>query len=201
MVIFKPRLACMRNLINTGFLIIFFPFLTCCDSSDQRTDRTNVYFDVKSFVDDQIILLSNNNPTVRKTMFSDGKTETLSQKNINWKKELELFAQADINKPAYVNSYKISRPDSLTYEYILKPGETLSVQELKILVDSNSGKPQLIQAVLLSKNKLYESKKNVEFKCETISGKWSIVSYHIKGYQKLSVMDSNAFEITGLVHF
>jgi len=185
----------MRISINTAFLVFFLLLFTCCGSSDQQAPRFSAYFDIKSFVNSQISLLGSKNPIVKKTMFSDGMTEIRSQKNVNWKKELELFVQADINKPAYGKSYKIFRPDSLTYEYILKPGETLPVQTLKIVVDNNSGKPRLIRAVIGSKNKLYESQKYVELRCKTIMGEWSIVAYHIKGYQKLAVLDSSKFEI------
>ena len=192
--------AYMRILINTVFLVFFLLLFTCRSSSDQQPPRFKAYFDIKSFVNSQISLLTSKNPKVKKTMFSDGMTEIRSQKNVNWKKELELFVQADINKPAYGKSYKIFRPDSLTYEYILKPGETLPVQKLEIVVDNGSGKPRLIRAVVRSKNKLYESQKYVELQCKTILGEWSIVAYHIKGYQKLAVLDSSKFEITGLVY-
>ena len=191
----------MRNLLNIAVLIIFILFLAGCNSSNQQAGHASAYFDVKSFLENQIVLLSNLNPTVRKTIFSDGKSEIRSQNNINWKKELELFVQADINKPAYLNSYSISRPDSLSFVYILKSGETLPVQQLKIMLDSSSGKPRLVEALLLSRNKLYESQKNIDFHCKLISGKWTMVSYHIKGYQKLSMLDSSKFDIKGLISF
>lgn len=191
----------MRNLLNTVLSILFIFFLTACNSSDEQAGHASAYFNMKSFVENQIVLLNNLNPPVRKTIFSDGKSEIRSQNNINWKKELELFVQADINKPAYINSYSIFRPDSLSFVYILKSGETLPVHQLKILLDSGSGKPRLVEALILSKNKLYESQKNIDFHCKLISGKWTIVSYHIKGYQKLSVLDSSKFEIEGLISF
>ena len=73
-------------------------------------------------------------------------------RDINWTRELELFTQADINKPALRSSYQITRPDSLTYQYTLKNSEErLTVRSLNVRLDAATRKPSRIDAVLQTK--------------------------------------------------
>jgi hypothetical protein len=177
-------------------------FCSSCDTSEQG-DRAanNVYYDLKGFVDTQIEFLELQSPTVNKTVVSNGEKELLSTKDVNWKRELELFIQADINKPAYGKSYTIVTSDSLQYEYTLKAGEKLPVQYLKIVLDKAGGTPAVVSAQIVSKNKLYESKKDIQLGCATHSGQLVITNYSIKGYQKLILTEPKAFEIYGQIKF
>jgi hypothetical protein len=178
-----------------------FLFMISCDSSEPKNVEVKAYYDLRGFVNGEIEIMSRLKPLVTKKLQTDGKSDNRSTKEIDWKKELELFIQADINKPAYGKSYSIMRPDSLTYEYKLKAGETLPVQWLKIRIDHISGKPDMIHALLLSKNKLYKSEKNVELRCAMSAGQWMITSYEIKGFQQLLVLDPKQFEVVGKVQF
>lgn len=157
------------------------------------------YYDLKGFIESQISVLNKVRPEVIKTMSVSGKNETRTSREMDWKKELELFVQADINKPAYSKSYSITKPDSLTVLYTLSSGESLPVRFLKIEMDKISGMPVLIQAQLRSENKLYQSEKNIEMHGSVQGGQWHLNTYAIKGYQKLATMDKKAFEISAKV--
>ncbi|GLU54157.1 hypothetical protein [Dyadobacter frigoris] len=153
------------------------------------------YYDLKEFIESQVPILNNEKPEVIKTMSVSGKNETRTSGDVDWKKELELFIQADINKPAYSKSYSISKPDSLTVLYTLKPGESLPVRYLKIEMDKTSGTPLMIKALLRSENKLYQSEKNIEMHGSVQDSQWHLNSYTIKGYQKLATMDKKSFDV------
>lgn len=196
----------LNSSIKLALPKILFFFLTTltlysCNSGEEKIDKVKVYYDVKGFAETQIRLLQAKTPIVNKALMTNGQSETRSSKEIDWKKELELFVQADINKPAYRQSYEIKRPDSLTYEYHLKPGETLTVQQLSVKLDHISGKPSKIHALLISKNKLYESQKNIELTCKFDGEEWLVSTYHVKGFQQLSILSARTFDITGKVQF
>lgn len=176
-----------------------FLFLTSCDSAQERQSKVMTYYDLKGFIESQISVLNKVRPEVIKTMSVSGKNETRTSREMDWKKELELFVQADINKPAYSKSYSITKPDSLTVLYTLSSGESLPVRFLKIEMDKISGMPVLIQAQLRSENKLYQSEKNIEMHGSVQGGQWHLNTYAIKGYQKLATMDKKAFEISAKV--
>jgi len=188
--------------INSGksrsLLLISFYFLlalTACQNSAKTTTEPNAHYDVEGFVQGQIQLLSQQQPTIQKTMVVGQDEEKRTTKAVDWKKEFELFLQADINKPAFRQSYATQRPDSLTYAYTIRTGEDLPVQFLKVILDKNSGQPALIEAKISSKNKLYESEKYLSMRSEEKAGVWRVASYQIKGFQELVISDRKPFDV------
>ncbi|MCF2445577.1 hypothetical protein L0657_16555 [Dyadobacter sp. CY345] len=172
-----------------------------CDQSQEKSTEKKVYYDLKGFIETKISSLSKQKPTVDKTMSVSGKNESRSTRQIDWKKEMELFVQADINKPAYSKSYAISKPDSLTTVYTLKTEENIPVKSVMIRMDKNTGDPVIIKALLRSENKLYQSEKNIELHCGGSRAQWKLTSYSIRGYQKLATMDKKDFDISANVKY
>jgi len=178
-----------------------FIFLMGCDQPQEKAPGKKVYYDLKNFIETQETFLSEQKPTVDKIMSVSGKNEARSTKEIDWKKELELFIQADINKPAYSKSYAVSRPDSLTSVYTLKTDEDIPVKALKIVLDKVTKNPVFIKALLRSENKLYQSEKNIEMNYKSESNQWHLTSYSIQGFQKLAMMDKKDFDIKATLKY
>ncbi len=179
--------------------LYFLLILSSCQTPAETSTEPNAYYDVKGFVQSQIHLLSQQKPTIEKTMVVGQDEEKRTTKAVDWKKELELFLQSDINKPAFRQSYATERPDSLTYTYKIQTGEDLPVRFLKVVLDKNSGKPALIEAKISSKNKLYESEKNLAMRCEEKAGVWRVASYQIRGFQELVISDRKPFDVRVVV--
>lgn len=188
-------------LIPIVFLFAVIFLLSSCDSAQERKSKVMTYYDLKGFIESQISILNKEKPEVTKTMSVSGKNETRTSNDLDWKKELELFIQADINKPAYSKSYSITKPDSMTVLYKIKTGESLPVRYLKIEVDKNSGTPVRVQALLRSENKLYQSEKNIELHGSVNKNQWHLDEYSINGYQKLATMDKKLFNVTARTHY
>lgn len=168
--------------------------LTACTNPTKEA-ASGQFYDLKSYIEKQIAVLNKKKPTVEKQIgLADGR-DLKTTNEIDWTRELDLFLQADINKQAYQASYQVTRPDSLTYEYQLKEGEKLPVGYLKILLDSVSRQPKRIEAILATKNSLYESKRMVWL--QTKQG--AISKYHIEGYQQLAWLDKKPFLIEGKI--
>lgn len=174
--------------------------LTACTNPAQQ-NAAPVYYDVAGYVKDQIDALTKAKPTVRKRARMGDKTEQLTTQTLNWSRELELFSQADINKPALRSSYTIARPDSLTYLYTLKPSEkNLTVRHLRVQLDSTTQQPRRIEATLASENPLYTSERQIVLESGPVGRQgWRIRHYQIRGFQHLAVSDKNTFEVEGTV--
>jgi|GEM_PF-524394 hypothetical protein len=175
--------------------LLLLTVLSSCQTSEEGKDEPNVYYDLKEFVEGQIETMSQEKPTITKKMIVGDKEEVRSTTTVDWKKELELFIQADLNKNAYKLSYATNRPDSLTYEYVLKTEEDLPVRRLKIVLDEATQKPALVEALILSENKLYESERNLQLRCGLRNGAWRVTSYHIQGFQELAIGDRKPFDV------
>ena len=197
--LFPSKFSLFRSLVCLFAGIIF--LLTSCDSPQERQSKVKNYYDLKGFIETQISMLNQEKPEVTKMMKVSDKQETRSSKDVDWKKELELFSQADINKPAYSKSYEIEKPDSATVIYTLKKEETLPVRYVKIILDKKSGNTISIQALLRAENKLYQSEKNISLSGLIQNNRWILQSYSIRGYQKLATMDKKLFDISAQVNY
>jgi len=168
-------------------------------SNPAQSDQPNVYFDVLGYVNQQIAGLSTQKPLVKKEATINNDRNEHMTRDIDWARELDLFTQADINKPALRSSYQITRPDSLTYQYTLKPSEErLTVRSLTVRLDAKTHQPQRIEAVLKTKNALYSSERHLTLNSGSVGqNNWRIMQYKLAGYQKLSYFDSSTFRIEG----
>lgn len=181
-------------------LSIIFLFLLGSCQTPADTEQTKVYFDLKGFIEKQIIELNKRKPLVTKEMSIGSNQDKAETTTIDWSKELELFIQADLNKQAFQLSYDISQPTPNAYLYTLKKGEKLSVKSLKIVIDKTSKQPNLIEAVLQEKNKLYDSEKLLSLTCTMRpEGIWLIKTYKISGFQQLTLADKKGFSVTGTI--
>lgn len=174
--------------------------LTGCDNP-VRQNQPNVYYDVAGYVERQIVDLSAQKPLVDKAVRVNQNRSRQTTRDLNWTRELELFAQADINKPALRSSYQITRPDSLTYQYTLKPSEErLTVRSLTVQLDSATHQPRRIKAVLQTSNPLYSSERHLLLESGSTGGQpWRVHHYQLAGFQKLSYFDRSGFLVEGRV--
>jgi hypothetical protein len=194
--------------LNSGFkrlllilLLLIGVLVTACQNEEDQKKDEKFYFDLKSFIENQIVYLNDKKPVVTKTVELGGKKVSHKSKDIDWKKELELFVQADLNKPSYRLSYIVQRKDSATYEYTLKPNVELPVRYLKIVTDTSLHQPIYVKALFQSTNKIYKSEKTIELACTRKDNLWELTSYAVNGYQKLIFMDRKAFDIHASIGF
>ncbi len=170
-------------------LIISLLFIGCSESENQNSTKN--YYDLAGFINQQIAVLTKNQPLTEKNLVIGEKKETIQTKDINWKNELELFLQADLNKQSYQASYaKQETPNIIIYQ--LKKGETLPVKTLKIDFDEDKN-PKYVEALIQVKNYLYESEKQLSMNLE----QKQLKNYKIEGWQELFVGKKKVFKIVG----
>jgi hypothetical protein len=195
----KGLSSSLTHRISSNFFLIYFVLLLGCQSGTTEETDEKYYYDLKGFIEKQIIYLEDKKPKVEKMALLNGREEAVKTEAIDWRKELELFLQADINKPSYRQSYQVTRRDSTEYEYTLKPNTKLPVQYLKIITDTSVNQPIYVKALLLSENKIYKSEKNIELFCSRRDNLWELSSFSVKGYQKLMFIDKKSFQITSKI--
>ena len=173
------------------YLLILSVFLTSCGAENQE-GQTKKYFDLKGLIEQQIQVLQKRKPIIQKTISMTEKSENQQIKSIDWAKELELFSQVDLNKPAYISSYSIdSSADGM--KYVLKETEKLPVKYLTI--NKVGGNTTQIEALISSENYLYQSEKHL--KLSLINEQLS--DYQIDGFQKVIFGDKKEFKINGKI--
>jgi len=171
--------------------------LASCQPEETRDDAPKAYYDLKGFIENQIVYLNEKKPEVNKTAILGSKREVSKTREVDWKKELELFVQADINKPSYRQSYEVIQNGPVSYEYRLKPGNDLPVAYLKIDTDSVLKQPLRVEAFLRASNKVYNSERKVVLNTSKRDNLLGVTSYEVNGYQKLIFVEKKIFAIRG----
>lgn len=183
----------------TFIAAVLFLSLVSCRPEEARDDAPKVYYDLKGFIENQIVYLNEKKPEVSKTALLGSKREVSKTREVDWKKELELFIQADINKPSYRQSYEMVQNGPLHYEYRLKPGNDLPVSYVKIDTDSVLKQPLRVEAMIRASNKVYHSEKKLVLNAVKRDNLLEVNSYEVDGYQKLIFVEKKVFRIHGQI--
>jgi len=144
------------------------------------------YFDLRAFINADSAKLVKANASVTKTVTHNNSSPQTKRIVIkNWGQELNLFAASDINKPAWRDSYQITKKgDSVVYTALLPELFTR-----RISIRSNSGKVFKIEISNATKNLLYKTTEHLTYYPDSL--------YIIDKQQQVKLMGSNRYLIKG----
>lgn len=170
----------MRYLFILSFLILS----ACAGQKEEKGVKT--YMDVRGFFDGEVNRLTSANPEINKTVARNEASETGNMKDINWKTELGLFAESDINKPAWKDSYKvISRAGKTIY---VASDSSLRTREINITKDPQ-GRIRKITILNQVDNMLYSSTEQLLYIPDSV--------YQISKQQHVAIIGDNRYFISG----
>lgn len=168
-----------------SFIFAFLILSACSGQKEENGIKT--YMDVKGFFDAEASRLSSANPEISKTVARNDASETRNMKNINWKTELSLFAESDINKPAWKDSYKvINRAGKTIY---VASDSSLRTREINITKDPR-GRIRKITILNQVDNMLYSSTEQLLYIPDSV--------YQISKQQHVAIIGDNRYFINGV---
>jgi hypothetical protein len=178
----------MKKLVYVLSLMIGF---SACQSESAEM-KVKKYYDLKGLVERQIIALKSEKPKVQKDIVVNESSENQTVDSLDWSKELEFFTQADLNKPAFVSSYRVDS-SSMGVKYFLKETEKLPVKFLEVNRMGEDGVE--IRALVSNNNYLYDTERNLKLSLQ----KGQLIDYQINGFQKVIFGKKKMFKITGKI--
>jgi len=162
-----------------------FSFESCTLDEKSKPLSKKAYFDIKEFFEGEINRLSNEKPTIYKEIQKNGQKEGKTITIKDWAKELDLFIESDINKPAWLTSYKTDiNSDTTNYTALADELRVRSVQIIKI-----ENRIASIKIESRDVNKLYESNERLSYYPDSL--------YVIKKSQHVKIIGNNNYQITG----
>ena len=182
---------------RSGWIIwlVFLLFFSCGKTKKEPLEnptQLNKYFPLVHFVEDQISIL--NGKEVSKVISIKGREESVSLvlETGDWRKELDLFIQADINKNSLATSYSTEDSPSLL-RHTLIPGEKGEVKTLSVHRSGN--KISRIDFTFKKENLFYLSEGSGSL-LMTADGQ-QISRYEVKGFQKVWFLPANVMTTSG----
>ncbi|MEX2567258.1 MAG: hypothetical protein WD431_15050 [Cyclobacteriaceae bacterium] len=176
------------------FLAVYVIFLFSCKEEKKlpyaNPTQIDAYFSTTEFLEKEIRELTG--VPVKKVISINEEQESVefSPSEEEWRKELDVFFQADINKAALASAYHTQESDSLLI-HSLKQGEDANIKEIQIV--KKRGKVFSLKILSVKNNLFYNS----EVTGRIIMGKQldKIKSYSLKGRQKVWFLPENRMEL------
>ena len=172
----------MQNILKAFLIIALF---SSCFSKAKETKQPKFYFDLKGYFSNLATTLNQENPEINKTVSKNDLKENKRIKIPNWNEELALFMEADINKPAWKDSYT---KDSSATKIIYKSNDA-DLKTQKIEISLINGKPTRIHIETSADNLLYQTKENLDFYPDSL--------YSIQKKQNVILLGENNYQIIG----
>lgn len=171
--------------LTIAISIISILLLSACAGDPGRKEKREIYFfDLRGFFEKEAERLNAANKTVPKMVSRNNVTEK-KRVQLNWSRELELFTESDINKPAWKSSYRIRTGKDIT-EYIATDS---NLKTRSVLIEKDGkGKIRHIQIINKTSNFLYTSTENLNYYPDSV--------YSIEKTQSVRLMGSNHYIIS-----
>lgn len=149
-------------------LTLGFALLSSCgpsgDSSDAATDTTAAFFDLKGLVASDIEQLQSAGCHAVKAGKVNEQSSTAEVDSINWKRELEAVAMADINKSswvAHISIDTIKQDNGMSLQY-RSNNNKIPIRLMIVELDSNKSATS-IYIERSSKNLIFESAQTIRY--------------------------------------
>jgi len=166
--------------------------LFSCNSNTPANSKNN-YFNLKDFLQKEIQNQQNQGFKLQKSIILDQKKEDKILSEIKLADELSLFINADLNKPAFANSYDNLSENGILW-YSLKTDENLPVKKMVIHLDAFEH-PENIEIVIQEKNILFQTEKKLNMNLH----EGHIQTYSIEGKQQLAWLEPTTYKILGVI--
>lgn len=169
-------------------------------------DGQPLYFDLQGFLDRQIQDLNQDQPEVLKTVRDQqGEVETGTVRNLNWERELDLFREVDLNRPALRDYFTITRHTDpatghTTERYERVPGAYTNIRYLEVELDENRQLRQM-QAATQQDNALFYTQRQLQLSTDAAQGQPRLNHYRVTGVQKLILTDSVHYTLEAEVQY
>ena len=165
--------------------------ISACQSESVEI-KVKKYYDLKGLIERQIEALKSEKPKVQKDISVNEVVENQVVDSLDWSKELDFFIQADLNKPAFVSSYRVDS-SSMGVKYFLKETENLPVKFLEVNRMGEDGVE--IRALVTNNNYLYDTERNLRLSLK----QGQLIDYQIDGFQKVVFGKKKMFKVNGKV--
>jgi hypothetical protein len=172
-------------------LIITICFATLL-SCQNKPDNNIKLFDSKQFFEHEITLLTEQKKGVKQLLtYQNKKDSFVIHDTVNWKKELQIFADIDLAKPSNKSTFKIDT--IITNKMFITSYTSRDVkQQLKQMVVTTDQKQNVkaIDVLMKKSNSLYQSKSILRYAPDS--------GFSIKGIQDVEIGNDTEYTIQAL---
>lgn len=182
-----------------------------CQSEESDVEsmlEATPYFDLKGVINQQITLLDKLNPQVEITasIGENTETETMQKDSTAWAEALQLYADADINKPVLRGQYIVTDStldgqDLQAKIYRARNEKEAEIPYMKVIYKDSTANPRYVETLFREENPLYSTYRSMSLHFEQLEGTLRLTEYESQGRQKMIFKDSVIYSTRGLLQY
>ena len=178
--------------------------VACKPATENRQKVIREYYNLKGLMDKQVELLDSIGPSLYKTATIDGVSDTITYTpdSSDWYRELEIFDEADLNKPRLSGLYEITdknSPKSHEVIYVSKDPRSTLIDSLVVSTVSGNKKLMKIHAFYNTGNFFYSSSQQFRLNFTDLNGQLLLERFSITGWQKMILRDTTRYQIRAII--
>lgn len=175
------------------FYGVFLLLVMSCTGADKAGDVRNAnrslpFFGIEAYFNGEATRLQHLNPRIVKSVSKNGDTERREIQIDNWKNELTLFIESEINKPAWRTSYRADSLDTVITYTSLDPA--LRTQRIDIKKHGD-GSVKNISIHNRVTNMLYQSDELLDYYPDSL--------YRINKRQHVRIIGESHYTVSGTI--
>ncbi|WP_114748609.1 Rossmann-fold NAD(P)-binding domain-containing protein [Pleomorphovibrio marinus] len=180
---------------NLGAFLVLFATLSGCRQEEERPFSNPIqidqYFSIKSLIEEKLPHMDG--MTLEKQLMVGNNMEQSSEQlnPEDWRRELDIFIHADINKASLANAYHTEESQN-RISHILKEGEKGEIKEMNVY----KNKDNAIDSVTFVRKKENLFFLSFTEGSLTLEGD-TLKSYRINGLQKVWFLPRNQMQVRG----
>lgn len=166
--------------IRIIFIFFILSATKSCIYKTPQSQEPQIYFSLHQFIQTQVAKLDSSKPTFNKTVVNEGKKASQSLQIKEWKKELRMFEEANINKPAFKDMYVVKDSTAQNRVFKIYRSKDKNFHTQFLLIEYDAAKQiKMIQVLYQTNDFLFQSKRDLQLICEN----GLLKSYSIEGHQ------------------
>ncbi|WP_323755451.1 hypothetical protein [Roseivirga sp.] len=177
--------------------------VSCTEGQKSEPIRTGTYFDLVELLDEQIAVFEVEKPILTKELSVNGETDQVivqfdSAKQ--WKEELGLFYQADINKLGLETSYTTEELSTGTdIKKVIDSAKTDRPAVRSIEYNYKADQLESIRIIVKDENPVYKFEKELNLYFNVVQGKSILSSFTISGDQSMILKDELNYSLKATI--
>lgn len=184
----------MRLFLSSLLLLL----LSAC-SLEEKVEEEALYYDLQAILQDVQAKLQNQEVQLRKEVyFRENASDTvLLLDSAALKQELDVFREADINRPVLRGRYQVDslqEGELLKVLYVAEAPEDMEIDTLEVWL-SEAKQPVQIKAFFSDKNPLYQSERELKLWFLEKEGPPVPKAYQISGRQHMIFQDTVRYQV------
>ncbi len=186
-----------KPLSHLHILILLGMMFQQCTQPIPKDQWEQVYFPLAVTLDSQIVQLNKTKPSVQKTIAYESESEMLQASPSDWQQELEVYLDADINRPILKGAYQVNEQTTQEGKCTTYTAQKTSLEVEKMAVWYRAGNIEKVEIEQQTKNLLFQTNRTLRLQFQ----EEKLTAYALEEQQQLLFTSPVRYSLSAQIQY